>query len=173
MDKFVIVEQINVKGNVYLIEDDIKNKFIMKIVPYEKNEYESKCLKRLKDICDIKILCYIDEFMMTIDNEEYKAIILEYDPNYIDLMEYINKYNVKSDEFEKIFMQIEDIVKTIHSKNVMHGDINERNIMINPMNLNVKIIDFGKCRIIEDNNFMQDDLQVEYLKEFLKNYFME
>jgi serine/threonine protein kinase len=169
MDKYVIVENLNLKGNVYLAKDMDDIMYIMKIVPYEKNENEVKCLKKLNDICNTKILCYIEDFVINVDGEDYKVIIIEYDKNYIDLMEYVKKYNVKKEDIDNIFNQIKSILELIHERKVLHGSINERNIMINPLNLNVKLIDFGNCKITD--NFTQDFLQFDFLKKFIKRYF--
>ena len=172
MDKYNIVERINLKGNVYLVHDKNNVYYVMKIIPYEKNEFEQICLKKVKDICDTKIICYIEDFIVNVDNSQYKVLILEYDKNYIDLMEFIKNYKITKDDMKKIYKQIEKILNSLHERNVLHGAVNERNVMINPDNLYVKLIDFGNCKIVSDNNFQQDILQFNYLKVYLKNYFI-
>jgi histidine kinase len=45
--------------------------------------------------------------------------------------------------FLKIAIQISEIIGNIHQNKIIHCDINNNNILINPKNLEVQIIDFG------------------------------
>jgi len=55
-------------------------------------------------------------------------------------------------EFFIIAMQLVDILREIHSVNVIHKDINPSNIVFNPANRQLKIIDFGLSTVLPREN---------------------
>jgi serine/threonine protein kinase len=42
-----------------------------------------------------------------------------------------------------MFLQILDGIKFLHNNSIIHGNLNNNNIIVNPNNLKVTIIDFG------------------------------
>ena len=64
-----------------------------------------------------------------------------------------NIYNKNLDEtlIRNIMIQICSGLQYLHSKGIMHRDIKPENVMINPLTLEVKLIDFGFAkRILAD-----------------------
>lgn len=103
------------------------------------------------------------------------SIIFEYYKS-IDLFQYfthnIFEYPLKTkNEYSiDIFRQILNGVKYLHNKGIVHLDLKLENIIINPENRKIKIIDFGKSNHI-NNNLNLDDLgTLEFLPpEYFKN----
>lgn len=79
---------------------------------------------------------------MELCNLSLSKYILERNFNMIEL-----DYDVE----KKNFMQIVEGLKYVHSKNIIHGDLNPDNIFINPDGL-IKIGDFGLSKNYDDNN---------------------
>ena len=72
----------------------------------------------------------------------------------IQLQEYI----LKSESIQnnaKILYQIFDALSHLHSKNIIHQDLNVKNILIDPLSHHIKIVDFGlsKHEIVESLAF--------------------
>lgn len=61
----------------------------------------------------------------------------------ISLSEYIRKNKIDLTLFLKIGIQLARALHEIHSRNIMHKDINPNNIIINPGTHEIRIIDFG------------------------------
>ncbi|KAI9467488.1 kinase-like domain-containing protein, partial [Coemansia mojavensis] len=59
----------------------------------------------------------------------------------LNLEEYVSKNIISQDISDKINSELSNIVKDLHSHNIVHGDLNPRNIMLDKNN-NVFIIDF-------------------------------
>jgi len=60
----------------------------------------------------------------------------------IDLLEYIQRKSFTEEEVKHIAIQILKIVKKIHYKNIIHGDIKPENIIFDAETKKVSIIDF-------------------------------
>ncbi len=70
------------------------------------------------------------------------AIVLE-DFGGQSLKDYFNGHPVPLEKFLDLAVQIVKILGQIHSRNVIHKDINPSNIIVNPATGQLKIIDFG------------------------------
>jgi len=104
---------------------------LMAALPSHKN------LPKLYGICKTKN-----------NNEEHGYIVLEYLP-FPSLKEFIKKTGPLSEmEALNILRQLVNVVAVLTKHNVAHRDIKPDNIMINPDNLNIKIIDFGLAQLI-------------------------
>lgn len=57
---------------------------------------------------------------------------------------------ISDKDVKKIMLQILDAVNYLHEKNIIHGDFNIENVLINPENLEIKIIDFGLSKILNN-----------------------
>jgi len=67
------------------------------------------------------------------------------------------------DEKLLIFQQIYDCLNYLHKHSIVHRDINLTNILIDPENLQIKIIDYGLARQKVDLNCLEiDDLEGSY-----------
>jgi serine/threonine protein kinase len=80
----------------------------------------------------------------------------------INLSDYIENYKYGINEVISIFLKIIEGVLYLHTNNVAHLDLKCSNIMIDPDTLEIKIIDFGLSRKIE-NNFETKILLISYL----------
>lgn len=75
------------------------------------------------------------------------SLILDYYP--YTLTNHILNNNLDIKQQNKLFFQIITGVSYLHSLNIIHKDLKDNNIMLDN-NLNVKIIDFGFSKIIND-----------------------
>ncbi len=78
--------------------------------------------------------------------------------NYIEK----NKFTELS-ELENLQQYIIKLIDNLHEKNILHGDLHSHNIVLNPDNMDVRIIDFGESRLIDE----LDDDDIEYFNKFL------
>ena len=56
---------------------------------------------------------------------------------------YKNNGRVEKNDFKKIIQGMASGIKYIHSFDIIHGDLKPENVMINFINMETKIIDFG------------------------------
>lgn len=101
-----------------------------------------KEIKRLnRNRCFDNILCYHDH----IEDDDYIYLITTYVENTIDLFDLIDTKYKKLSLLEKVIIisNIVESIKTIHDLNIAHSDIKPENILINPDNLQIQLIDFG------------------------------
>jgi len=61
----------------------------------------------------------------------------------IQLSKFILQSELNNTTNNKIVAQIYDALKYLHENNIIHQDFNAKNILINPKNLKIKIVDFG------------------------------
>jgi serine/threonine protein kinase len=94
-------------------------------------------------------------------------LVFEYFPHPI-LLNYISNNNCNSptllikrennkklneDTVRKIFVQLLEVLFYLKKENIVHRDIKLDNIIINPNNLLLKVIDFGFGKIFKQNEF--------------------
>jgi len=73
-------------------------------------------------------------------------------PNVTDLFDYISVKKHLSEETSKIiFKQLITIILHCKTKKILHNDIKDENILINPNNLEITLIDFGAAQIWNNN----------------------
>lgn len=93
---------------------------------------------------------------------EYSYVTMEKYP--MTLGEYIESNDIKSlDEILTFKNLIDEQIEKLHSIGIFHGDLHTSNIVLNPETNDVRIIDFGESRFIDDLN--ADD--IDYFNEFL------
>jgi serine/threonine protein kinase len=158
-------------GCIFLASNNLNELFALKFVKVTNfNSFESICLKILKNICYQDILCYIEDFNIKINNIEYQVIVTEFLQGYITLFEYIQNYNYNKFTSNKIIHQMKSSMNKIHKTGILHGDINSKNILINPNTLDIKLIDFGNCKLLP-NKFNKDDIYFDSTKlNFIIDY---
>ena len=83
----------------------------------------------------------------------YHIIITEYFQS-LTIQEFLIQQSVEKHEVHNILKQIYNALNYIHSQNLIHRDFNINNILINPINHMIKIIDFGLSR------FCQQEFQI-------------
>jgi serine/threonine protein kinase len=64
----------------------------------------------------------------------------------------------KIDKLNKIVKNLKIILENIHGRGVAHMDFHEGNLMIDPISLEIKLIDFGECVA----NAREDDITFDH-----------
>jgi len=133
-------------GTIY--ETTLDNNIPVIIKCINKNVYsnEISMLKKVKNVPNV--IQYIKHYSHK--NKIY--IVMNKIPNVIDLFFYISEKKFLSEETSKIiFKQLITILLNCKNKNILHNDIKDENILINPNNLEITLIDFGSAQIWNDN----------------------
>lgn len=153
-----VSEKIKDKGDtnseVYRLEDKEGNSYIQKIIyginqPLYQSIFDRECnALRMLDNCEYIVKFYTYS-VKDINGEKAGCIYMEH----IDGQTIADMFNVAFDNFHdkeklKIVKQLLCAVKAAHNVGIIHRDINPNNIMID-CNMNVKVIDFGICKIKE------------------------
>ena len=142
-------------GKVYLIENTkTKKLYAMKIITktYLTEDDKTKTKRELEIISSINHPNIIKVYK-TFETEEAFFIIMDYIKTG-DLYEYISKKEkLSNEESSLIFYQIFSTIEFLHKKKICHRDIKPENILI-LKNLEIKLIDFGLCNYIKNNNLL-------------------
>ena len=78
-------------------------------------------------------------------------IVMERPVGWIDLFEFVNKFGAQCESNARlIFHQLVVCVEKLHRGGVCHSDIKDENVMVNPRTLQIKLIDFGCARRVEN-----------------------
>ena len=64
------------------------------------------------------------------------------------------------EKFLPLAIEITQILREIHRRNIIHKDINPSNILLNPETGQVKIIDFGISTICHQDHSLSDNLNI-------------
>ena len=116
-----------------------------------------RCLKSGLDT-EIEILNILrgdnDKIVHIKDTIGKLYIIYDYTSGFVDLYKYLSRVRRKSIRLSEsdiyfIMIQIVDSLIYIHSKNILHLDIKQENIIINKYIKHIKIIDFGLSSIMD------------------------
>lgn len=78
-----------------------------------------------------------------------RVLVTEYFES-VELSEFISKTEICSEQSQNIITQIVEGMNFLHDKNIIHRDFNIKNILVNPLTLKIKIIDFGLSTISEN-----------------------
>lgn len=130
----VFKKKINLYNKEDLILSKLNHKNIVKLI-------------KVKKLKNHKILYLKDEHLLSIGS---------YQPFTVGKMS--NEKNIK-----KIAKQLLDALSYIHEKNIIHNDIHPHNILYNPKNNNVIVIDFDSSKI-GDNILLEK--KIECIKMF-------
>lgn len=96
------------------------------------------------------------------EEQPFTAIIMPFIPG-IRLDKYLADHkNLPLQERLYLMLQITEQLNTIHSNNIIHGDVAPSNFIINPLNLKIKIIDFGWSNIVDGTNHLSDGVEIYY-----------
>lgn len=136
-------ENLNKKEN----EDDFYAVKILKQTFPSDFIQESDCLKEIYEICNsVGVICYKDSFITLKDKSVLYVIVTPYLQNYFTLNQFLQRNILFSvEDIIKIYEQIVNVKNKLTELCLCHSDLNINNIMINPKNLDVKVIDFGLC----------------------------
>lgn len=86
---------------------------------------------------------YIPRIYDLYDNDDNIYIVMEYF-TLMTLFQYISKYApLNGNIAQAITRKILEVLDYLHSLNIAHLDIKPENIIIDPVSLNIKLIDFG------------------------------
>lgn len=140
---------------------------------------EVKILKQIEDICTSNLLCYVG--FSDDPQQDFYYIILEDLSKYTTLEDYILKTDkdTRAKNAYKVLNNLVIALKNIHKKKIAHRDIKPSNIMINPKNLDIKIIDFGlscfdteceKTSVAGSPFYMPPELQESRDRHSFKDY---
>lgn len=67
------------------------------------------------------------------------------------MKEFFKTYQISKEDARTIVPQIIDALNYLHERRITHRDFNIENILINPKNLQIKIIDFGLASISNED----------------------
>ena len=140
-------------ANIYLANyknENVALKIIDKIFIYENDIIDKILLEKniLSSFPEQNFLCHMKFFFMT----QFKICFVLPFFEGGDFFTFLKK-NGTFDEFTTAFYscQIAQMISFLHSKNILYRDLKPENIMCNN-NGYLTLIDFGSCKIIEDQN---------------------
>ena len=81
-------------------------------------------------------------------------IVTEYFES-IKIKDFLKENAFKCETYKQILNQIYDGMSYLHNQMIIHRDLNMNNILINPFNLQIKIIDFGLSRLLQNNEIQE------------------
>jgi serine/threonine protein kinase len=170
--KYKVVKLLGIggMGYVFLVMKLGENKlYAMKYLPYRQDDYPSletrfgdrrtlmdneiTCLKVIKDVCNEHFLCYVDSFEINFNGHDGKILVTEFLEGYIEA----NPDDFTFEDKIWFFTTLIEIMKDLHSKGIAHGDIHEGNILVNLNHSNIKLLDFGLCKITPTEKQFSDD----------------
>ena len=160
--------QDNIHSIDYLLkEKNTKNELIVKIYEKPRHIYYNK-EKDILDILNNKFTSPESKFFLMYKNKNYyqnmfripkevkgdelKFLFYDYLPN-LSLFEYLkSEFNDQINEAHAKFLCVEllNIIKKLHKNNIVHKNINIKNIMFDEY-FNIKIIHFCEASRINDN----------------------
>lgn len=139
-------------SDVYILENSKRVRKIYYDIEIYKNE--KRILELLKD--EPQVMHMLDS------GDNY--IELEYCDSYVDLFDYLTEDPCVLNEeqckviFEKI---VKIVVRLFKNGGIIHGDIKDENILIDPEVLDIKIIDFGTSFLYgESFNYISNNTMV-------------
>ena len=72
----------------------------------------------------------------------------------LTMKDFLNQNRPDKQSILQILKQIYNSLDYLHSQGIIHRDYNINNILIDPSNLSIKIIDFGLSRYNNQNNYV-------------------
>ena len=162
LDNFEILSKLGKGsfGNVFKVRYKLNNCiYALKRIP--KNYNSEDKIKEKYIWREIEILTqlkhpHIIKYYETFEDEKYIYLIIEYANNgSLDHLVYkLKDIKIKNDFVWNLFLQCISGLSYIHSKNIIHRDINPENLLLDN-NMILKISDFGVSKKIEkDNNHL-------------------
>ncbi len=154
-DNFIINEKIYESKNSILYKAKRKSNNESFIAKTLSSEYpSSESLAHFKFEYELLNKLNIDGIIKVFEMEKLndKPIFFMEEFSGISLKEYIKKEKIYLEEFLDISIKVLKILKQIHSKNIIHKDINPSNLLFNPETRQIKIIDFGiSTELLKEN----------------------
>jgi len=139
---------------VYRAKEEIDNKpVILKMLketypPPEKIELfkrEYEITERLHDISGV-----VNTYGMETRDNLFSIMLEDFGGHSLDALDIKGK--ILLNKFLELSIEITSILGKLHSRNVIHKDINPSNILMNPETGDVKLIDFGISTVLSREN---------------------
>jgi hypothetical protein len=143
LDIKTLVEEINILLEVEKDMTEFDSKFISKLQQLKKIH---KALKKTKSNALIKHIVTCDGYPIGVLLNNYK--------NYLNLSQVYK--NLNNDEKIEVLKRIKELMFDLLENNIFPADIKENNILINPNNLDIKLIDLdGHETRVETKTYIQ------------------
>ena len=85
-------------------------------------------------------------------------IVMEKPDNCKDMFDYITEKGTVAETVARgFFKQVVETVISCHSRGVIHRDIKDENILVNPTSLELKLIDFGAGTYLNEEVYTNFD----------------
>ncbi|MBD2667184.1 serine/Threonine protein kinase and Signal Transduction Histidine Kinase (STHK) with GAF sensor [Richelia sinica FACHB-800] len=141
--------KVSTKTSIYRgIQEDTENPVIIKIINAEYPHFSD--LIGLKNQLSLTQNISHPNIIKTYKLEQYRkgyALILE-DFGGITLNQYANSQPLSLDDFFYIAIEITYALECLYKNRIIHKDIKPKNILINPKNKQIKIIDFSISSVL-------------------------
>ncbi len=131
--------KIRIDGRVYFLKK-------LRHELYNEKRYRDLFYKEFNTGKNIKSP-FVVEYIDIKDDADGLCLLMEY-VNGCTLKEKLEKepeYFHKTENTEKLLLQLCEALKAIHQENVVHLDISPNNIIISRANNNIKLVDLGFC----------------------------
>lgn len=144
-------------GETWLIRNKKDNTtLVMKRIPKDKTtlemlENEVNVLKHVKNICGPHLLCYVG--VKNDPKDDSYTILTEYLGGYTTLEDYIKKTPDDEKRWRSaptLFANLILAINDLHRAKVAHRDVKPSNLLFDPLNKNIKIIDMGLACYAEE-----------------------
>jgi len=178
-ERYKLVERIGKGGfaEVFKVSDQIEGKFYA-LKGYTKNDKDENinniienCKKEIEIMEKIKSK-YVVKLKENFYDEIYQGYCIVMELCDDDLKNLLKKYKSKGLPLKlinKIFLQLNDVLKEMYEKNIVHRDLKPANILINyidkdKLNFDIKLTDFGLSTYVINSSIHT------YTKAGTKNY---
>ncbi|CAD6184684.1 unnamed protein product [Caenorhabditis auriculariae] len=152
----LLVESFLAKGSYATVlkghNTDTNTQVALKIVDSKKKcEYTQRFLPRERDIWPHLSHVNVIRLHTMIDLDPYLVFVCEYAENGDLLSKIKRERRIAEPQAKRIFLQIIEALKYLHSVKVVHRDLKCENVYLD-RNDNVKLGDFGFARLLEKND---------------------
>jgi tRNA A-37 threonylcarbamoyl transferase component Bud32 len=148
---FESIEKLDSQGGTsetFIVRLNGKNYFMKKLrAEYVDDRRYCSCFEKEYEVGKLLNSPYIPEYISFNKTEDEVYILMEYilGENIESRLESNPHYFHNEKNVHKLLMQLLDGLEDIHKKDILHLDINPKNIMLTQFGDNVKITDLGFC----------------------------
>ncbi|XP_060754270.1 serine/threonine-protein kinase pim-2-like [Neoarius graeffei] len=98
---------------------------------------------------------YVIKLLEWFETPKIVILVLERPEPCVDLFEYCEDVKISENKAQVIMQQIVNAARHCRDRGVIHRDIKDQNILINPQTLDVKLIDFGCGDLLKDTPYTE------------------